>query len=61
MKRVKRTEETNKVFKNFLNRYFFDYFQFGRTTDKNNPMQSHIELFIRGYCPSNCEYCYLMK
>lgn len=54
-----RTSETDKVFKNFLNRYFFRYFEHQRQTEQ--PMRPHIELYIRGYCPSNCEYCYLAR
>ena len=49
-------QESDILFESFLNRYYFD--EFRGETESNNRM---IELFIRGVCPSNCKYCYLIK
>lgn len=49
--------ETDQLFESFLNRYFLDDFR----KELPEPKGKMIELFIRGVCPSNCKYCYLIK
>lgn len=48
-------EERNLLFENFLNRYFFYNFK------TKNGRAKMLEIFVRGVCPSNCAYCYLIK
>lgn len=50
-------EESNVLFESFLERYFYAEFR----GEVGTPHGRAIELFIRGVCPSNCKYCYLIK
>ena len=57
-----RTEESNKVFNNFLNSYFFENFKIKPSIlESQGITPKFIEFFFRGNCPSNCDYCYLAR